>query len=78
MTAGSVVDFNSYKRVQTFMRDHSYMIIPTSPTGQEYLTELGRHREAYGAISVYLCAFEGSGGISRGISYLDLHFGPWY
>ena len=57
VTASSVVEFHAFKKVQNFMRENNYQIIPTSPGGHEYLTELGRPQIIKWDNKCFACVF---------------------
>ena len=66
VTASSVVEFNAFKKVQKFMRENNYQIIPTSPDGHEYLTDgVGASADNQMGQQVFcLCVFKSSGAVS--------------
>ena len=70
VTASSVVDYNAFKKVQKFMMENNYQIIPTSPDGHEYLTEFGRPQPIKWDNKCFACVFLKARELCQGV-FLD-------
>ena len=70
VTAGSVVDQNVFKKVQKFMMEHNYRIVPTSADGHEYLTEFGRPQPTKWDNKCFACVFLKAQELCQGV-FLD-------